>query len=245
MSTGIWSAASGAVGQMTALEVSANNLVNTSTPGFRSDNSVFRQTLVKAIGANPGSRSMRYVTTRTSVPDMSTGQIVNTGRALDVAIPDDKGLFVISTPNGERYTRAGNFQLRADGRLTTIDGALVLGTNRHPIKVDRPAAGVSITPEGTVVCDGIPGQKLAIVRFSSPADLERGENVRLRARPGARPPVPHEVMLETGALELSNESSIGGMADEINTARQFDMAARVIEAFSSIEHKAATEIARR
>ena len=52
----------------------------------------------------------------------------------------------------------------------------------------------------------------------------------------------HEVALQTGSLELANANSIGGMADEINTARQFDMAARIIEAFSSIEHKAATEI---
>ena len=227
---------------MTALDVSTNNLVNGSTPGYRADMSVFRQTLVKAIRANAGTSSLRSVTIRTTAPNMGVGQILSTGRALDVAIPDEKGLFVVSTPQGERYTRAGNFAIGADGTLTTSDGSPVLGTNRRPIKVDAQSGNVSIDRDGTVTSNGAPAGTLAIVTFANLSGLEKDQNVMLRARPEAGRPTAHVVALETGAIEGSNEMSIGGMAETVNISRQFEMTTRVIEAFSNIEQKAAKDI---
>ena len=148
---------------MASLDVSTNNLVNASTPGFRADSSVFRQVLVKAVGGNTGTKSLRYLTTRAEAPEMGAGQIVPTGRGLDVAIPDDKGLFVISTPRGERYTRAGNFKLRVDGTLTSSGGQPVLAENRRPIVVKTIGANVMINAEGRVLVNGEPGPKLAVV----------------------------------------------------------------------------------
>jgi flagellar basal-body rod protein FlgF len=98
MSTGIWSAASGAVGQIAALDSAAQNIANATTPGFRAEEAVFRQTLVKSINANTGTKSLRYAVSRTTVPDFRAGQMVQTGRPLDVAITDDKSFFMVSTP---------------------------------------------------------------------------------------------------------------------------------------------------
>ena len=242
MSTGVWAAAAGAVGQMASLDVSSNNLVNASTPGFRSDSSVFRQVLIKAVDGNTGTKSLRYLTTRTEAPDMKAGQIVPTGQGLDVAIPDEKGLFVISTPRGERYTRAGNFKLRVDGALTTSDGLPVLAEDRRPIVVKSTSAAVVINAEGRVLVDGQPGPKLAVVTFANLAALKKDEGVALRAPPEAGPALAYGAALEPGALELSNESSVSGMADEVNTSRQFDMTMKVIEAFNTIDLSAAKNI---
>lgn len=242
MSTGIWAAASGAVGQMTALDVSTSNLVNARTPGFRADTSVFRQQLVNAMEKGSGRGSLHYLTTRTTAPDMKVGDLVSTGRALDVAIPDEKGFFVVSTPQGERYTRAGNFAVRGDGALTTADGSPVLGVNRQPVVVDPQAGGVTIDRDGTVYSNGMPAGGLAIVTFANLGGLEKEGQVTLRARPEAGRAMPHGSILEPGTLEMSNESSIGGMAEEVSISRQFDMTSRVIEAFSNIEKKAANEI---
>ena len=242
MTTGIWAAASGAIGQMESLDVSTSNLVNASTPGFRADSSVFRQTLARAVSANASTNSLHYLTTRTTAPDMNAGQIVPTGRALDVAIPDDKGFFVVSTPRGERYTRAGNFKLRVDGTLTTSEGFPVLGENRRPLVVNGTDKQVAIDADGRLTSDGQAGAKLAMVTFANLSALQKEEGVALRALPEAGPPVAHEVRLEVGALELSNESSVSGMADEVNTSRQFDMAMKVIEAFAAIDRSAAKDL---
>src|SRR6185436_12689868 len=111
MSTGIWSAASGAVGKTTALDVAADNVANATTPGFRAETAVFRQTLATAVDKSKGTQSMRYAITRTNVPHFDAGQIVESGKPLDVALPEGNAFFVVRTPQGERYTRAGSFRL--------------------------------------------------------------------------------------------------------------------------------------
>src|SRR5690606_348768 len=106
MSTGIWAAVSGATGQMAALDVAANNVANAGTPGFRADREVFAVALAGAMDGN-GAESLRYNTLRSVQPDLSVGQIVHTGRELDVALTREEGLFVVRTADGDRYTRAG------------------------------------------------------------------------------------------------------------------------------------------
>ncbi len=150
MSTGIWAAASGMVGQQSALDVAAGNIANANTPGFRADRALFRQTLVAASKSVP-SQSLRYSVTRTVEPDRRPGQLVQTGRPLDVALRDPNTMFVVSTPQGDRYTRAGSFQIQSNGQLTTAGGQIVLGKNHKPITVPANSTNVSISPTGEVL----------------------------------------------------------------------------------------------
>jgi flagellar basal body rod protein FlgG len=253
MSTGIWSAASGAVGQIAALDSAAQNIANATTPGFKAEEAVFRQTLVKSIDGNTGTRSLRYAVSRTTRPDFRAGQMIQTGRPLDVAIADDKSLFVVSTPQGERYTRAGSFRMAVDGTLTTADGYPVLGTNRRAIKLD-PNAGhvgpsgesvrtnVSLDRDGTLTTDGVPGPRLALVTFKNLSALERDGQVLFKALPAAGPPLASEALLETASLEQSNANAVTGMTTLVNTSRNFEMISKVIEAFGEIDKRAATGI---
>lgn len=215
---------------------------------------MFRQTLVQSINNNTGTRSMRYAVSRTTVPDFRAGQMVQTGRPLDVAITDDKSFFVVSTPQGERYTRAGSFRMAIDGTLTTPDGYPVLGTNRRPVKVDPNARYVglsgesvrtsaSIDGEGQLTTgDGIPGPKLALVTFRNLAGLERDGQVLFRAQPAAGAAIASDARLETASLEQSNANAVTGMTTLVNSSRNFEMITKVIEAFGEIDKRAATGI---
>jgi flagellar basal body rod protein FlgG len=243
MSTGIWSAASGAVGKTSALDVAANNVANASTPGFRAEKAVFRQTLANAVDRTRGTESLRYAVTRNNVPDFRAGQIVETGRPLDVAIADDNGFFVVSTAAGERYTRAGSFRTSVDGTLVTRDGTPILGENRRPLQVDPTAPDVRFDREGQLYSGDAPVGKLLIVRFQNLGGLEKEGDVLLRARPEAGAPQPYEGMLESGAVEHSNSNAVQGMSTLVTLTREFEMITKVIEAFSQIDRKAATEIA--
>lgn len=242
MSTGIWSAASGAVGQIAALDSAAQNIANATTPGFRAEEAVFRQTLVKSINNNTGTKSLRYAVSRTTVPDFRAGQMVQTGRPLDVAITDDKSFFMVSTPAGERYTRAGNFRLALNGSLTTPDGYPVLGANHRPLKIDPNSRDVSIDREGRVSADGVPGPELGLVTFSNLGALERDGQVLFRARPDAGAPQASDSLLETSSLEMSNANAVTGMTSLVNSSRNFEMISKVIEAFGEIDKRAATGI---
>lgn len=246
MSSGIWSAASGAVGQTAALDIAANNVANATTPGYRADTSVFRQTLAAAIDNTAGTRSQRFAITRTTTPDFRSGQLVHTGRALDVALTDNQGLFGVATPNGDRYTRAGSFRLNVDGALVTAEGHAVLGDNRRPIRLPTTAADVQIGPDGSISADGEPlGMKIGVFRFENPAGLDKDGSVMLRARPEAGRALAHECGLESNSLESSNANAITSMTTLVNASRQFEMVTKVIEAFSQIERRAATDLMRR
>jgi flagellar basal-body rod protein FlgF len=244
MSTGIWAAASGMVSQTAALDVAATNIANASTPGFRADRALFRQTMAQATDRSMGTQSLRYSVSRTVQPNMAAGQMVETGRGLDVAIRNENSFFAVRTPEGERYTRAGSFHLTADGKLTTADGLPVLDSGRQPITVPTTGQAITIDPTGQILADGEPaGPKLLVVSFNKPDALEKQGSNLLRGTPGAGRPTSIEAELNGGYLELSNSSAIDGMTHLISATREFEMLARVVEAFSSTEHKAATQIA--
>lgn len=242
MSTGIWAAASGMVGQQAALDVAAGNIANAGTPGFRADRALFRQTLVSANNRAAPTQALRYSVARTVEPDRRQGQMTQTGRGLDVALRDPDALFVVSTPRGERYTRAGSFELRSDGRLTTKDGDLVLGTGHKPIVVPTGAGEVHIAPTGELVANGEnTGAKLLVVSFPKPEGLLKEGAVLLRAQNAGRP-VQRDPDLMPEALELSNASALDGMTSLVTASREFEMMSRVVEAFSDIERRSATDI---
>jgi len=242
MSTGIWAAASGMVGQQAALDVAAGNIANATTPGFRADRALFRQTLVAASRSVP-SQSLRYAVTRTVEPDKRPGQIIQTGQPLDVALRNKDDLFVVSTPQGVRYTRAGSFQIGADGRLTTAGGAIVLGPDQKPVKVPNGATSVKLSPMGELLVDGeISGPKLMVVSFTRPEALQKEGSVLLRGTPGAGRAVEKDPDLATESLELSNASALEGMTTLVTATREFEMMSKVVEAFSEIERKAASGI---
>jgi flagellar basal body rod protein FlgG len=248
MSTGIWAAASGAVGKTTALEVAADNVANATTPGFRAETAVFRQTLANAVDKTKGTESLHYAITRTNVPQFRTGQIVDTGKPLDVAIEDPNAFFVVSTPQGERYTRAGSFRMTSDGSLVLPDGSAVLGENQRPLQVDASQPNIRIDSQGQIVAgDPTLGEstlgKLRMVKFNDVTGLQKEGHQLLRALPKAGPPTVYEGGVAHGCVEQSNANAVEGMTQLVTLSREFEMITKVIEAFSNIDRKAATDIA--
>ena len=231
---------------MTALDVAANNVANASTPGFRADRALFRQELNRAKDASAGSRSMRYALTRTVEPDRKQGQLVFTGRSLDVALRQPDSWFVVKTPQGERYTRAGAIQVSVDGTLRTPEGYLYLGTNHTVMRASSDARNVAISSNGNVtVDDAETNQQLAVVTFANSDGLVKEGSVLVRATPTAgraRAAVPD---LEMATLESSNSSALGGMNSLVQASREFEMLTKVIEAFSQVENRVAQDVARK
>jgi flagellar basal body rod protein FlgG len=246
MSTGIWSAASGAVSQTTALDVASNNVANASTPGYRADRAVFRRDLNQAMGNAMGTQSLKYAVTRTVEPDRRQGQLIATGRPLDVALKTPDQWFRVSTPRGERYTRVGSMQIAGDGQLKTPDGYSYVDTAGNPLRVDPYAKTISIANDGRLIVDGVEnGQTVSVVEVRNAATLVKDGAVLMRVNQGAPRPQNVDADLETESIESSNASALDGMTGLVQASREFEMVAKVIEAFSSIEHKTALEVAKK
>ncbi len=231
---------------MAALDVAANNVANASTPGYRADRALFRQELNRVNNAAAGTRSMKYALTRTVEPDRKQGQLVFTGRGLDVALRQPDTWFVVKTPQGERYTRAGSIQVSVDGTLRTPDGYPYLGTKRTVLRASSDVRRVAISSNGNIVADDTEtNQQLAVVKFTNPDGLVKEGSVLVRATPTAGQARLAEPDLEMATLESSNSSALGGMTSLVQASREFEMLTKVIEAFSQVEQRVAQEVARK
>lgn len=238
MSSGIWAAASGAIGHLESLDVTANNLANASTAAFQGDRAVFRQVLADKERAGVATDYRRYTVVGTRSPDHAPGAITTTGRGMDAAISGD-GYFVVQTSQGERYTRNGGFQV-AEGQLVTAGGQVVLDEGRSPIAIPEGEADVSIGADGSVYAGTETIGQLAVVRFANPDAMERDGTMLFRAPNGSAEATTPSLVTES--LESSNVSVVKSMTDLVTATRSFDAMQRAIETFSEIERRAAMSI---
>jgi flagellar basal-body rod protein FlgF len=234
-------AASGASSQMTALDATANNLANATTVGYKAEQAVFQEHLIQAIYSGKAQKEMRYNGVAEVSSDMRAGPLQVTNRSLDAAIDGD-GFFAVRTPRGERYTRAGNFQLGPSGTLVTSQGYAVLDSSGKPMQVSLDGRQVDIGQDGTLRVDGEDHGQFRIVSFDNLRGLEKeGEQL---FRPTARAGVarPAQVSLQGGALEMPTVSVVKGMTDLVSATRAFEALEKAVESFSQLEHRAATDI---
>ena len=215
--------------QERSTQAMANNIANADTPGFRAMRPVFGQVMVNLRGAGglPGDSAMSFPQDRATWRDMSPGPLQTTGNKLDVAI-DGEGFFVIETPNGERYTRAGRFSIGANGRLVDQEGNAVLDSRDRPISFSAQDTQIEITKSGTIQSENGEIARLQVVRFEKPQNL-LGEGNRLFDANNEAPVQIERPKVVQGALEGSNISPILEMTRLTAEMREFQYASNFTE----------------
>ncbi len=251
MDRGTYAAASGGLMQFRKLEVVTNNLANVNSPGFKrqalqGEVQTFDQTLASIAGAaDPFAKGdhdrVPGVVDIDTVTDFSVGAIRATGNPLDVALRNANDFFVVQTPEGTRYTRAGNFSLAAGGQLVTADGLEVQGDG-GPISVGE--GKVEIGPDGGVLVDGVAAGRLQVARFDEMQGLERvGGN--LFAQGSARAPTDTDPDVVPQSLEMSNVSTISAVVDLMTASRGFQMYTKTAETLDQMNQTAINQYGRR
>jgi flagellar basal-body rod protein FlgF len=210
-------AASGASSQITALDATANNLANATTAGYKVEQAVFQEHLIAAMYVGKAQREMRYNGVATVATDMRSGPLQVTNKPLDVAIEGD-GFFTVTTPRGERYTRAGAFQIGADGTLVTAQGYPVQGSGGGPINVQPDAKVLSIGDDGTLTVDDSDVGQLKIVKFREVNGLEKDGEQMFRVTPRSGRAEVAQATVLAGTLEMPNVSIVKGMTDQHRAA---------------------------
>jgi flagellar hook protein FlgE len=103
------------------LEVTANNIANTATTGFKGSRAQFAE-LFSAAGPNLSSSQTGSGVRLTNVAQQFTaGSVETTNNSLDFAISGD-GFFTLHDGKGYSYTRAGAFQKDQAGFVTNANG---------------------------------------------------------------------------------------------------------------------------
>ena len=124
--------------------VTANNLANAATTGFRAEMSSARPVWIKG----PGLPDRAVASEEVLAADMRGAATVSTGRPLDIAMNGDAMLTVQAENGDEAYTRRGDLMVSASGLLTTGDGHPVLGEG-GPVTVP-PADQIRIDKDCTL-----------------------------------------------------------------------------------------------
>ena len=243
MNSGYYAACAGLQAQSQALEMTANNLANLNTTGYRAQTSLFRALLADAVAgsADPVNRAVNnFNLLGGSQTELRAGNLERTANPFDVAVEGD-GFFVVQTPAGTLYTRDGNFQVSRTGRLTTSSGDPVLGED-GPILI--PAGTISISPDGTLSSDGAVAGKLRVIEFAAGANLvPYGKSYY--SVPAAQVHLAVDSYVRQGMLESSNVNPVESLVDLIAIQRRAEMLQRAMSGFSSnFDHVAASDLPR-
>lgn len=222
--------------QQQRLSQVTNNLANVDTAGYKKESVTFDEMLYNV------SRDRQRVGKALNIlTSHQQGVVQQTGNELDLAITGP-GFFKIDTPQGPRYTRAGNFELDVDGQLRMPGGGLVVGeggpivANGNKVTIDRA---------GRVEVDGQFVNQLTIVTFADLRDLEKEGGNLFRAKGNAaQEEVVEDPDVKQGFIEKANVNTIEEMGELIDLHRAYEGQQRMIRALDDIDNLAVSRVGR-
>jgi flagellar basal-body rod protein FlgF len=230
LDSGYYAACTALKTQTQALELTANNIANVNTSGYRGQIPSFLSMLISGTNGsemNGWSRLINEFSVLNGTRlNLGQGNLEHTGNPLDFAI-EGSGFFTAQTKAGILYTRNGNFRISAAGQLVSGAGDPILGTS-GPIAV--PGGPVSISSDGTVSVNGAVAGKLRIAEFSAASVIApAGGSYYTAAAKDAKPALNSQV--RQGMLESSNVNPVGAMVGLISAQRQAEMLQHAMTAF--------------
>ncbi len=230
-------AASRLIAQQHAMDVTANNLANANTPGFKREQTQFGDWLSKQTGVDVprGGRVLAYTQDLSTWRDTQQGALSHTGNTYDLALTSD-GYFTVNTPRGVRLTRDGRFGATPDGTLADSNGNAVLNSNGQPIRIPPGTTRLAIAGDGTLSGDAGPLGKIGVVKPNDPAKLQTEGGTLLNAPTGTAPvPAPGIVQ---GALEESNVQPVMELTRMMNDSKEFQFVSQYVQAESDRQQSA-------
>jgi len=252
--TALHSAASGMKAMDEQLGVIANNLANASTTGFKSQRVNFED-LFYEVRRQPGALNSLGERTSTGLfvglgtrvsgtqLNMKTGDQLETGRPLDIAIAGE-GFFKVTTyegvGGGAAYTRAGNLLINGEGSLLlgTADGPLLEPAITFPAGTDPSSITIMSDGQITAAVDGELEEigQLMLYKFPNPHGLKLEGGNLLTATPASGDEIegtPSSAgfgSVGQGRLEASNVDPVRELINMIRTQRSFELNSQAIRA---------------
>lgn len=215
------------------LGVTANNIANLDTVGFKRQTMLFAEHLSDSRTGGQTS----YVYDRGSVSDLSNGPIAETGAPLDLAI-EGEGYFSIETAVGARYGRNGQFKLNAQNEIVTRNGYALLDDAGQRIALPAGVQNIDIAQDGAVLADRQQVAKVGVVRFETPEQVIYTAEGLFKSD---EEPIPSEdARVLQGKVEKSNVNAVRELVTMLEIQRQYQGAHKMIKS----EHDRMTQAIR-
>lgn len=213
--------------------VTAHNLANIETPGFRREMAAMQQ------GYLVSPRDGAALSTRVQAGGemlhdlMRTGRAVVTSRPLDLMMEGGAWLAVADARGAEAYTRRGDLRFDPAGRLLTGAGDPVLGADGAPVVVVAGAGSARIATDGAVetrLAEDQPWVEVARLKLVSPEpmSLARGPDGLFRTEaPLAADPLAR---VRPGTMEMSNVDAASVLVELVEQSRGFEIQTKLLAA---------------
>ena len=204
------------------VELLANNLANSTTPGFKGEAMVFSE----YVKQSPGGEPLSFVQDMGLARNMAQGQLKNSGNPLDLALDGD-GWFVIRADSEDRYTRNGHFRLSQDGAMITSAGNPVLGVDGGPIVFTPDDTEIVFSSNGTVSANGESRGQLQIVAFEDLGTLSKASGSLFRSTAES---IWSDASLAQGVIEESNVRPVVELTQLVKAMRSYQSAQKMVDA---------------
>lgn len=198
----------------------ADIVANTETTGYKSEKDVNVE-IKKRTDIN---QKVSFSGVGITVRDYSQGSLIATGRQLDVAINGD-GYFMVQTPRGVRFTRAGNFKVNTEGALSTKEGYPLVGPGGGQIEFSEGDIDINIRDNGLVNAGSEERGQLGVFTFKDDQLLVREGKALYRTSQNPQP--AEDAVVVQGMLEGSNVNSIQAMTRLIEVSRGIERVKKI------------------
>ncbi len=247
MMQSLYTASTGMLGMQTQIDVTANNIANVNTIGFKKSRAEFADLMYKVMEyagtstsdttKSPTGIEVGLGSRPTAINKIfSAGSLKQTDNQLDLAITG-KGFFKLELPDGtEVYSRNGAFKVDDSGAIVNSDGYKLIPETVMP----EDATNISVGTDGivTVVQAGQTeatqiGQ-IELTNFINPAGLHStGDNLFIETDSSGQATTGTAGLdglgtLRQGFVELSNVELVVELTDLITGQRAYDSNSKVI-----------------
>ena len=217
MEAGIYVSLSGQLALQRRLDTIANNVANSTTPGYRAENVTFESVI-----SQTQRSSVAYSGTGDGTFSRRTGPIVQTSNPLDIAVHGDAYLSVNGAA-GPVYTRDGRMRISVQGDLENMNGQQVLDPAGSPIQINPNRGPIRISRDGTISQNGERVGRIGLFNIPANAKLVRHEGAALIPDVPAEPTVDFIANgIAQGYIENANVNPILEMTRLISVTRAFE-----------------------
>lgn len=256
MIRGLYTAVTGLITGEAKQSIVTNNLANSSTTGFKSENlsikkfdDVLIQNYDKIVNGKNTRNTIGSLSMGSKIDDLNTyftqGDIQATDKPTDFAI-DGRGFFTVQRDNGinnvNYYTRSGDFHIDGQGYLVTDSGDKVLCKNKGTNRIEPLFVGdgkLQSDKNGNISVNGENIYKLNTVDFADYKTLKKiGDNLFEAANPIQN----QNINVRQNALEKSNVNVTNEMVNMMTILRNFESNQKVIQAMDETLGKAVNEV---
>ncbi|RII36160.1 flagellar basal body rod protein FlgG [Clostridium chromiireducens] len=232
---------SGLTAYQEKLDYLSNDLVNSTTTGYKSTDVGFKDLLTESLNRNGTPLVDKSSVTGTGVKlgvnyaTNEQGNLLITGQKTDLAI-DGKGYFALTQASGNIvYTRDGSFKIDSSGSLVDTNGAKVYVEYENGFSEGNPALdskNISIDKDGGISTQ-VDGEEVKIGKipiFTAIGDKSFNPlgNSYFTPASDAQVTLSNDYNVVQGALEGSNVNTAEVFSDVILTQRAFQLSSKAI-----------------